>query len=321
MRDCILYVDCNGYKPLPPGETLRIIGANYDVESVTDLISAAHVIENRDKIKILVTNIPNFKLLHSFRSKHPLGYIALVTAMPMKEYSAELKGAEDELLDHIISNRSLHGWTTHDLRITISKILSGDIFGIEKYLAPLCKIHNELVTSSQNRDYLNNKVMEFAQACHLGQHTSRMAFGITEELLMNTIYDAPAAGGIERFQNIDQTTAVKLKPEEYGSLSFGCDGRVLAISCADPFGALKKSKVFKYLKKVLKRSSTEGLIDDKKGGAGLGLFKILYSSHGIVCNVKAGSKTEIMALIDVNNQLRDFSAMARSIHYFEKKLL
>jgi len=236
--------------------------------------------------------------------------------MPMKEYSAELDGREEKLLDHIVANKGREGWTIHELRTTLAKIATDDIFGIEKYLAPHTVIHREIVKSSAEREVLNNKVLEFAEACHLGQHTSRLAFGITEELLMNTIYDAPAAAGIDRFQNVDQTTAIELELNEQGELCFGCDGQILAISSSDPFGALKKDKVFQYLKKVLKRTASEGLIDTKRGGAGLGLFKILYSSHGLVCNVEKDYKTEIMAIIDVNDQLRDFSSMARSIHFF-----
>ena len=316
MKETILYVDCPGYKPLPTGETLRIISSDFIFESVTDLPSAMKALNNIPAINILVTNNPNFELFSTFRKKHPNSSTILVTAMPMKEYSAELQGIEESLIDHVVSNKSKESWTTHDLRITLSKLASNDIFGVEKYLNANTTIHTETITSSQNREVLNNKVMEFAQACHLGQHTSRMAFGITEELLMNSIYDAPAAAGISRFKNIDQTTAINLLPEEQGQLSFACDGQILAISSSDPFGALKKEKVYQYLKKVLKRSSTEGLIDTKRGGAGLGLFKILYSSHAIVCNVQPQKKTEIMALIDVNDQLRDFSTMARSIHFF-----
>jgi hypothetical protein len=312
----IVFIDCNGYKPLPSGETLRLISGERHVQSVTDLSSALAVLDNNPNIKILVANIPNVELFSKFRALHPDGISILVTAMPMKEYSAELGGNEECLVDHIIANKGREGWTTHELRITLNKIYSDQIFGIDKYLAPNTIIHREVVKSSAEREVLNSRVLAFAEACHLGQHTSRMAFGITEELLMNTIYDAPAAAGIPRFQNVDQTTVVELEPQEYGELTYGCDGQILAISCSDPFGALRKDKVFQYLKKVLKRNASEGLIDTKRGGAGLGLFKILYSSHGLVCNVGDGHKTEIMALIDINDQLRDFSSMARSIHFF-----
>ncbi|MCX6131357.1 MAG: hypothetical protein NTX25_20135 [Proteobacteria bacterium] len=316
MVGSVLFVDCSGYKSLPSIEALRIISAGQKIESVTSIQAALQIMQNKSHIDILVCNSADIQLLSRFRLTHPKGQVILVTELPMKDYSSLLENKEETFLDHVIANKGREGWTIHQLRVTLNKILSQDLFGIEKYLAPFTLVKREQVSGSAQREELNTKVMRFVEACHLGQHAARMAFGITEELLMNTVYDAPAAAGIARFKSVDQTLAIVLQPEEYGELSYGCDGQVLAISTSDPFGALRKETLLSYLKKVLKREETVGLIDEKRGGAGLGLFKILYSSHGIVCNVKPGVRTEIMALIDVNEQLRDFASMARSIHYF-----
>lgn len=316
MQAALLFVDCSGYKSLPPIEALRVIAGSGQVESVTSARAAGKVLEHHPRVDILVSNSPDYGLFQAFRTHNPQGHVILVTELPMKDYSLLLQNREEALLDHIVANKGPSSWTSQQLRITIRKLVTQDIFGIEKYLAPHTIVHRELVRGSAEREELNMKVMRFAEACHLGQHAARMAFGITEELLMNTVYDAPAAGGVARFQNVEQTHTIMLEPSEFGELSFACDGQILAIGSSDPFGALKKSTLLNYLKKVLKREDSVGLIDEKRGGAGLGLFKILYSSHGIVCNVSKGHRTEIMALIDLNDQLRDFAAMARSIHYF-----
>lgn len=316
MSAALLFVDCSGYKSLPPIEALRVIAGNSQVESVTSLKAATRVLEHHPRVDIMVSNSPDFGLFQRFRQHNPSGHIILVTELPMKDYSQLLQNQEEKLIDHIVANKGPHTWTSQQLRVSIRKLITGDIFGIEKYLAPHTIVHRELVRGSAEREELNMKVMRFAEACHLGQHAARMAFGITEELLMNTVYDAPAAGGVQRFQNVEQTHAIVLEPSEFGELTFACDGQILAISSSDPFGALKKHTLLNYLKKVLKREDSVGLIDEKRGGAGLGLFKILYSSHGIVCNVSQGQRTEIMALIDLDDQLRDFASMTRSIHYF-----
>jgi hypothetical protein len=316
MSGTLLFVDCSGYKSLPSIEALRIISGDHPLESVTSASAAMQVLKHKPDIAIMIANSPDFELYSQFRMSNPSGHAVLVTELPMKDYSALLQCREEQLLDHVVANKGREGWSIHQLRVTINKIFSRDVFGIQKYLSPNTIIHRELVRGSAEREELNSKVMRFTEACHLGQHAARMAFGITEELLMNTVYDAPAAAGIARFKNVEQTQAIVLEPEEYGELSYACDGQILAISTADPFGALRKETLLTYLKKVLKRDEADGLIDEKRGGAGLGLFKILYSSHGIVCNVDPGKRTEIMALIDVNDQLRDFASMARSIHYF-----
>lgn len=316
MMATALFADAGGYKPLPQVEALRVIASNYNLESVADPRAALLILKKYPDISLLVSNAPDHDLFTEFRQRHPKGTSILVTDLPMKAYSEALRGKEAELIDHIIVNKGRENWTVNQLRITLHKMNTHDIFGIDKYLAPNTVIHREPIKASAERDVLNLQVQKFAEACHLGQHLARVSFGITEELLMNAIFDAPAAAGIERFKDIDQVTPIVLLPEEWGELSYGCDGQILAISSSDPFGALKKTTLLRYLKKVLRREDGEGLIDDKKGGAGLGLFKILYSSHGIVCNVSEGKRTEIMALIDINDPLRDFSSLARSIHYF-----
>ncbi len=316
MKSTALFADSGGYKPLPTIEALRVIAQGHELESVTDRGAALSVLAQRPSVGLLISNAPDFELFTKFRELHPKGQAILVTDLPMKDYSEQLQGQEVRLIDHIVVNKGRENWTVNQLRITLQKIRTGDIFGIAQYLAPHTPLHSAPIRASSDREILNQRVQKFAEACHLGQHLARVAFGITEELLMNTIFDAPAAAGIQRFQNIEHHSAIILQPEEYGELSYGCDGQILAISSSDPFGALRKETLLTYLKKVLRREEGQGIIDEKKGGAGLGLFKILYSSHGIVCNVRPGQRTEIMALIDINDPLRDFSTLARSIHYF-----
>lgn len=318
QSDAILYVDSSGYKSLPGGESLRLVSSDHNVLNVDSIDAALKLVETNDKIKLLISNSPSHELFSQLRASYPGITSVLVTDLPMSEYSQSLKNEEEKLLDHVIANKGSDSWVILELRTMIRKRFSHDIFGVDKYLAPNTVVYQEVVKSSAQRDLLNSKVQTFAEACHLGQSTSRMAYGITEELLMNTLYDAPAAAGIERFKSIEQTTTIELDENEQGLLSYGCDGQILAISSRDPFGALQQDKVFKYLKKVLKRNDSEELIDTKKGGAGLGLFKILFSSHSLVCNVEKGKCTEIMAVIDLNEPLRDFSIMPRSIHYFSK---
>ena len=312
----ILFIDQQGLKALPDRNQVDELFHKYDLSYVSSTKAGRLIVENQG-VDVVISNHPDFTFFSYLREKHPSTHIILVTELPMKDYSEALNGEEEILIDHVISLKSQGFWTIQELRVTVSKVLNpSDIFGIEKYLLPGTKIEKRPITGSKDRETLNDSVIKFATSCRLGQHLSKMAFGITEELLMNTIHDAPLAAGIMHYSEQPRTAPVSLKPEEFGELSYGCDGRVLAISASDPFGALKKQKLFQYLKKVLRRKDSVGLIDTKKEGAGLGFFKILYSSHAIVCNVKPNSQTEIMSLINVNEQLRDFSSMPRSIHFF-----
>jgi hypothetical protein len=313
----VLYVDIPGRKPLPEASVLRVAGTGADIVGVTDAKSAMAVLRTTTPIDLLICNSPEPELLSLARELAPATRTVLVTESTMEQYSRLLGGAEDVLVDHVIANRIPGTWTINELRVTTQKILRKDIFGVDKYLAPATPIQELIVKGSTDREAFNTKVMTFAEENRLGQYMAKLVFGITEELLMNAIYDAPVAGGRHHYGELPRTTTVELRPSEYSQLQFGCDGSVFGIAVADPFGALTRAKLFQYLKKVLRRTDSTNLIDTKKGGAGLGLFKILYSSHSLICNVDPGKKTEVMALIDIQHQVRDFSKMARSVHYFE----
>jgi len=317
MSQRVLYVDIPGRKPLPEASVLRVAGTGAEIVGVTDPKSAEAVLRTSTDLALVVVNAPVTSIFETARALQPAARTILVTESTMEQYSRALGGGEDVLIDHVIANRTPGHWTINELRVTVQKIIRRDIFGIAKYLAPATKIAEHVVKGSADREAYNTFVMNFAEDNRLGQYMAKLVFGITEELLMNAIYDAPIAGGHHHYGELPRTTSVVLNPSEYSRLSYGCDGSVFGISVLDPFGALTRQKLFQYLKKVLRRDDSSNLIDTKKGGAGLGLFKILYSSHSLICNVEPAKQTEVMALIDIQHQVRDFSKMARSVHYFE----
>jgi CheY-like chemotaxis protein len=316
MTKRVLYIDMPGSRPLPEASVLRVAAGEAEITAVTDPVSAVAALKTSSDLVVLVANAPDLDVFTAARQQRPEVSTILVTECTMEQYSRALQGQEDKLIDHVIANRLPSPWTINELRVTVQKILRQDIFGINKYLAPDTPIQQLTVRGSQDREVFNNAVMTFAEENRLGQYMAKLVFGITEELLMNAVYDAPVAGGHHHYGELPRTSTVTLKPNEYSQLTFACDGSTFAIAVEDPFGALTQPKLLQYLKKVLRRDDSANLIDTKKGGAGLGLFKILYSSHALICNVEPGSRTEVIALIDIQHQVRDFSKMARSVHYF-----
>jgi len=266
-----------------------------------------------------VSNEANFEILSRAKKENASICIILITKLPIKDYAEELKHKEELLLDHIISINPVNNWDVEDLRVILQKYQKKDIFGIEKYLAPGTKIVEKTISGSVDREQLKSYVQAFTKDYNFGHNASRHASGVAEELIMNTVYDAPLAAGIAGFENYGPTDIIELADEHKGKLRIGFDGRMLAVSTEDPFGCLKRDTFFKYMKKLSMRRDSEDLIDTKKGGAGLGFFKILYSSHALICNVKDKNKTEVISLIFLKQPLKDFAIMPRSIHYFFDK--
>ena len=317
MKNKILFIELSTKKPFPKESTLRIITSGYDNTLERDVDKALARINSESDISVMVINDAVEEVFISYRKKFPNGTTILVTAGTMDEYAASLSYREELLVDHVIANSENSDWLIGDLRSTLQKLISGDIFGLDKYLLPSTKVHTRTVTDSMCRSTLNNEVAEFAEFQKLGSHISKLAYGISEELLMNAIYDAPVdEEGNSLYAGVHRSNKVNLKPNEYSELSFACDGQTLAIAVCDPFGSLKKEKFHNYIKKVVRRHEGIKIIDPKKGGAGLGLFKILYSCHALICNSMPNKKTEVISLINIHQQIRDFSKMARSLHYF-----
>lgn len=317
-----LFVDCAGFCALPPAATIHISSQGLRPVIVTGLDPAMHLLKNlaadrSEVLKILVSNAPDFELFETLRTLHPDAKAVLVTGESMHKYAESLQHQDMNLIDHVIANTH-PDWTTDELRVTLQKIIRQDFFGIEKYLLINTPIHERMITSSKDRETCNAEVQQWIDACGQSKSIGRLAFGIAEELVMNAVYDAPVAGGRHHYDHLERHQGRDLAPDEYAKLRYGSDGQTIAISIVDPFGAFGRDKWWHYARKILKRDDTETLIDKKKGGAGLGLFKMLYSSHGVVCNVEPGKKTEVIVLMDLRQPLRDFSQMPRSIHYFVK---
>jgi hypothetical protein len=313
----ILCLDVPGYKPLPSGFAMRMSSEGAEFLSATDINSGLTILRGHNPVAVLITNASHLELLQAAREYQPHMATVLVTAETMEQINASLGGEEHTLVDHCLANRHPNPWSINEMRVTVQKILRHDLFGIDKYLETGTAISKNEVTGSADRERLNNLVMQFAEQNKFGSYLSRLVYGITEELLMNAIYDAPQAANVADYIDLPRTSPIVLKPEYQASLSFGCDGQTFAIGIRDPFGAFTHAKFFAYMKKVLKKRDSEDLIDSKKGGAGLGLFKILYSSHSLVCNVDPGKATEVIALIDINEQVRDFSKVPRTVCFFQ----
>jgi hypothetical protein len=310
-----IFVDVPGRKPIGSASTIVVAAHGWRHVCLSGVPQAIAAIETSQDLRAVICNDPNETLFQTVRKINPNIITILVTDLPMHEYCAQLGHNDILLIDHVVANIDSE-WTTSDLAITLQKIIRSDLFGIEKYLTPLADIQTRIIKGSSDRDPANKAVSDWAEASGLGKNMSRLASGICEELLMNAIYDAPVAGGRTHYEEMERRDKRDLAEDEWATLQYGCDGRVFAISIKDPFGAFARQRWFSYLRKVLKRNDTEQLIDTKKGGAGLGLFKMLYSSHGVVCNVEPGKATEVIVLIGVNIPMRDFVHMPRSIHYF-----
>lgn len=76
------------------------------------------------------------------------------------------------------------------------------------------------------------------------------------------------------------------------------------IVVTDPFGRLTRHRFLQKISRVIKEKTYE----QKKSGAGLGLFMVLNSSDIMKLNVKKNERTEICCIIAKHKRLKDFKS-------------
>jgi CRISPR/Cas system-associated exonuclease Cas4 (RecB family) len=195
-----------------------------------------------------------------------------------------------------------------------TRVLAGDIFGLEKHIPWGAQIHSFLVGDYQEKSLCISQISEFCEAMSVRRKYRESIEQCLDEMLMNALYDAPVDDqGRAIFSEIPTKTRISLRVEQKVVVQYVCDGKQFAIAVRDAFGTLERSTVLRYLHKCL---HNEQQIDRKVGGAGLGLYIITNSSTGVFFNVLPGVATEAVCTFDLETpkvQLESFGFFVEKI--------
>ncbi|HEY0482930.1 MAG TPA: PEGA domain-containing protein [Kofleriaceae bacterium] len=180
-----------------------------------------------------------------------------------------------------------------------TRVLAGDIFGLEKHVPWGAQIHSFLVGDYQEKSLCIARISEFAETMSVRRKYRESIEQCLDEMLMNALYDAPVdEHGRPIFSEIPTKTRISLRVEQKVVIQYACDGKQFVIGVRDAFGTLDRSTVLRYLHKCL---HSEQQIDRKAGGAGLGLYLITNSSTGVYFNVLPGVATEAVCTFDLES--------------------
>lgn len=202
--------------------------------------------------------------------------------------------------------------TIKTLLTTLSKLLNNDVFGIEKYLSWGVDIQAKKVTTSADRLKLKDDMVTYFKRLGIRNTILERMYLVTEELLMNAIYDAPTdKNGKSLFNHLSRKIDVVLESHMQSVIKYGCDGIYLAVSVTDPFGSLTKDIIINYLDSCY--AGQAGSLNTGKGGAGRGLHQIVENSDLTIFNVKPGQRTEVISIFFTETNKKEPNP---SFHYF-----
>jgi hypothetical protein len=192
-----------------------------------------------------------------------------------------------------------------DLGITSEKLASGDLFGLEKYLASGAPVSERRIADDADKRHAMGEVCAWAEAIGARQPIVHRLASVVDELMMNALYDTPGTPG----------GSGACDPR--ATLRWGADDHVIAISVSDTFGALRQRDVIDHVRRARSERGRPKPESDAQRGAGLGLYLVLANVASLVINVEVGRRTEVVCLFDRARAGRPAVSCVRSLHVFQ----
>lgn len=241
-----------------------------------------------------------------------VGETRLIAVLPRSNLAAvvDIMMASERVAGLMVADN----FDTTLLSAMATRVLAGDIFGLEKHIPWGAQIHSFLVGDYQEKSLCISQISEFCELMGVRRKYRESIEQCLDEMLMNALYDAPVdEHGRPIFSEIPTKTRISLRVEQKVVVQYVCDGRQFAIAVRDSFGTLDRPTVLRYLHKCL---HSEQQIDRKVGGAGLGLYLITNSSTAVFFNVLPGIATEAVCTFDLESpkvQLESFGFFIEKI--------
>jgi hypothetical protein len=220
-------------------------------------------------------------------------------------------------LDLPAEQRTFDGPDEQDLAVGLRRLLylSGKPLGASPYLIEGFSTTEAIITDSAGKDNGINAVLEMAELLELSDEKKRRIEIVTEELLLNALYDAPRdPDGRASYVGIDRRTSVTLDPEMPVRLHYGCDGRNFVVSVTDRWGAIQRTSVVDSLRKLLDPRSVRPT--PGTSGAGLGLMLTYGASNQLIVHAQPGRFTEVTSVMHVSGSNRTALARGSALHLY-----
>jgi CRP-like cAMP-binding protein len=281
------------------------------LDTASDIETAKELLKTNKYDAIIVDKTCLEFLRFAHESKIPSRLIM----MTPKNVSSNLSTYKDMSFIDTLMTRDPEdrNFTIRTILTTLSKVLNHELFGLEKYLTWGVEVRAKTVKASTEREALREEMCAYFKKLGVRSTILDRLNTVSEEMLMNAIYDAPTdSKGKPLYNHLPRQTEIILESHLQSNLRYGSDGVFLAISVTDPFGALSKEIIFNYLESCY-GGADQPSEHKGKGGAGRGLHQIVENADITIFNVKRGVKTEVICLFYVEGHRKEPEP---SFHFF-----
>ena len=203
-----------------------------------------------------------------------------------------------------------------ELKTIITKMQATDVFGLNFYFGSQTRIDRDWIDDA---DKIKPKIDVLLSHLDLNETFASAHEFLTltfNELVTNAIYNAPVDQfGQARYEQTDRRVKVKLEPHEKVEMAVCENQACIGILVQDQFGRLSREKIVRHLVKCVNNTS---FIDDKKGGAGAGIYLAFHTASQLVVNIDPGRRLEVICIVEKNKRYKDYRARVTSFNYFVK---
>lgn len=180
------------------------------------------------------------------------------------------------------------------------------------FVAPMAVGRMALLASSARRENRLERMREWFATKGLSPRAVLQMSDVAEELVTNALFDAPMEAGY--FDGaMPRTEEVTLPPELACEISYGVDSSSVFVRVRDPFGAFVRSRLLNVLQRC---NVMDGItLDESRGGAGLGLWRVFSAASSIAITVIPGRLTDILVRIETQRG-KIASKSIHAVHLF-----
>lgn len=308
---------------------IDLLAVDYNVFEAENYLGAVEILET-EKIDLLITDIKmpgksGLDLILYVRKNHPETLYTLITAYNINDY---IKFAKDHGVWNIIPKYSFL-----DLRlisVMVYKLLTGDIFGVDKYfdkdiiindknvdgkfeVPPPNGVVFKTIKTDKEREFLSNRIGKFL----IEKGASNIINQVIEELTSNAMIRAPRdTMGKSKYQLelpsrdlLISDEKIELSESDYFEIGYGIYNNTFIIITRDKFGSLKKEEILNRFDRHINVDKNTGLPQGISDSHGRGLYICREVSDSIVFNIQKGVCTEIITFLG-NNGNNSYKSLA-----------
>lgn len=233
-----------------------------------------------------------------------------------------ISNLSDEENMHLIQEHQLHHLiglnpltyakeTIHHLK----KSFDNKIWGLHSYMQENSEVKIISLSDSKNTNEMIQEALTHFDFKDYFSSPAEYIQVMANELISNSLYKGPNRKRQELgLDSVDRRSPVFLKGSDLVQVTIGMDQTGVALSVQDSFGGLN----YETLIRSLKRSFNEKTVQEKKDGAGLGLYLTFLHSNQFIINYRENFRTEVICIIEKNKRYKSYKQRIRSFHYFQE---